>query len=116
MPYQTAPFQLALFPAAPHLTLMTANSQTDTNILFSSPPPVAVHVDYILRPGPQERALAHVPSGARTLPRTLFEMERVRPGGLCRTAAVADVPLPARTHRCLPEAHASAGLYIITAK
>lgn len=43
-------------------------------------------------------------------------MERVRPGGLCGAVVVADVPLPARAHRRLPEAHASEGLYITTAK
>lgn len=50
------------------------------------------------------------------MPRTLFEMERIRPGGLCGTAVVADVPLPARTHRCLFEAHAAEGLYLVAAK
>jgi len=75
-----------------------------------------VHNHYAVRPGAQERLIAHLPNGAGTLLSVLHPVERVGPGGLCGAPAVAHVPLSTRTDQCLSQADAPAGLYHIAAK
>lgn len=75
-----------------------------------------VHNHHAVRPGAQERLLAHVPDGAGTLLSVLHPVERVGAGGLRGAAAVAHVPLSARPDQCVSEADAPARLYHIAAK
>lgn len=81
-----------------------------TSDLFS------VRHDDAVRSRAQERALGNVQRRARGVPQMLRKMERDGSGGVCRESTRSDVPLSARTHQLLSQAHATKRLYLITAQ